>query len=84
MNAEILERAHPHVQDEHGKQRDLLGVMERALALAIASYRSGRPPEALPGHAPALDAEPIEWIDYFVGEGAKVFYEELQTTIGGT
>lgn len=83
MDRELLAKADPHIRQEWDKQRDLNGVLETALIQAIAAYRSGRPPEALPGRAPAADAAELEWIDYFVGEGAKVFHEQLQTTIGG-
>lgn len=77
MNEDMLRDCPVEVQEAHWQQRDLLGVMEKALQLAIASYRSGRPPKGLPGTAPALDADAVEWFDYYVAQGSLVFHEQL-------
>lgn len=77
MNEELLRTCPPLVQEEHWRQRDLLGVMERSLQVAVQAIRSGRPPEELPGSAPAVDAPEADWVGYLIGQGALVFHEEL-------
>lgn len=77
MNEELLRECPHEVQLEHWRQRDLLGVMERSLQVAVQAIRSGKPPEDLPGRAPAVDAPEHEWVEYLVGQGALVFHDEL-------
>lgn len=78
MNEELLLKCPLAVQEEHWRQRDLLGVMERALRVALAAYRAGRAPDELPGSAPALDASELEWVDWAITQGSLVFHEQLE------
>jgi hypothetical protein len=76
MNAELLRKADPEVRRAYEDLRDLNGVLERSLALAIAAYLQGTPSEDLPGSPPSAD-DRLEWLDYWVGQGALVFHEQL-------
>jgi hypothetical protein len=73
MNAQVLAMESTHVQLEVAKKNDLIQMYERALALAVASLRevaAGRVQiEELPGSPPGLDADTLEWADFFLVQG---------------
>ena len=75
MNREALRQAHPHVREEFAKREELNGILEKALGLAVSVIREEGDPALLEG-APPRDADPGEWLDYFIRLGAMVVYAE--------
>jgi hypothetical protein len=67
VNPDLLRIESPHVRESFEQLRHLNKVQERALLLALAVVRG----EAeLPADAPARDAEPQDWLDFFLVKGA--------------
>lgn len=70
VNADLLHVESDHVKEEWEKLRLLNAVQERALVLMFAAYRAGAPLDELPGPTPAEGADPLEWHDYWLVQGA--------------